>query len=236
MSATNPRGIIVSLMNDGSQIAGGQVAAEESQLLAALRAGDERAFAALVDRYQVPLLRLARMYVQDGPAAEDAVADTWLGLLQALDRFEGRSSLKTYLFRILVNCAKTRARKDRRTIPFSVAFNAESGPGEAAVEPERFCGVGSAHPGQWAWPPGSWVETPERGVLSAETRAVIQRAIGALPGPQREVITLRDVEGFSAAEACNALGVSDTNQRVLLHRARSKVRAALEDYFDKDRA
>ena len=202
---------------------------DETALLAALRAGDEAAYAAIVERHHGGMLRLARMYVQSASSAEEVVQEAWLGLLTGLVRFEGRSSLKTYLFRIVVNCARTRSRKDGRTIPFSAAFPSDDGAGEAAVPPERF------QQGAWAAPPASWAETPERSALSSEIRAVVEAAIASLPASQREVITLRDVEGWAGDEVCNALSISGTNQRVLLHRARSKVRLALERYFAEGR-
>lgn len=205
--------------------------ADETVLLASLRAGDEAAFNAIIERYHSGMLRLARMYVQNASSAEEVVQEAWLGLLTGLARFEGRSSLKTYLFRIVVNCARTRFRKDARTIPFSALFSPGDDVSEAALPADRFRDGGPLA-GHWSSPPKSWAETPERSALSAETRRLVDEAIAALPPNQREVITLRDVEGWDADEVCNALGISATNQRVLLHRGRSKVRVALEQYFD----
>ncbi len=209
-------------------------APNDAAILVALRAGDEATFTDLVAMYSGAMLRVARMYVHNAASAEEVVQDAWLGLLQALDRFEGRSSLKTYLFRIVVNCAKTRARKDARTIPFSAAFEPDDDQGGASVPPERFQRDGAAA-GSWSTPPKSWAETPERSLLSSETRRIVEDAVDSLPANQREVITLRDIEGWDAADVCNALGLSETNQRVLLHRARAKVRLALEQYFDGQR-
>ena len=197
---------------------------EEQQLVAALRAGDEAAFRSLIERYHAMLVRVARMYVSTQAAAEEVAADTWLAVLEGIDRFEGRSSLKTWLFRILTNRAKTRGMRDSRTLPFS-SLERE----EPAVEPERFQGPDERSPGHWSAPPRAF---PEERLLAGETMDVIARAIETLPATQRAVITLRDVEGWDAAEVCNALTLSETNQRVLLHRARSAVRAALEEYFE----
>jgi RNA polymerase sigma-70 factor (ECF subfamily) len=214
-----------------------QTATQDSALLAALRRGDEEAFLALVQRYHQSLLRLAGLYVSGRPAAEDVVQETWLGVLRGLDRFEGRSSLKTWIFRILINRAKTRGERDRRSIPFSALWNPNDDPGEPAVESERFLPTDHPRwPGHWTSFPRQWDELPEQRLLSVETRAVLQQAIDALPPSQREVITLRDIEGWSAEDVCNVLVISETNQRVLLHRARSKVRRALEHYLDDELA
>ena len=210
--------------------------ADDLRLIEALRRRDEAAFASLVDRYHTSLLRLAQMYVPDRAVAEDVVQDTWIGVLKGLDRFEGRSSLKTWIFRILTNTAKTRGRRESRSIPFSALWAPDSDPAEPAVDPNRFLPPDHARwPGHWASFPNSWDDIPEDRFLSRETLAQIQQAIDVLPPSQREVITLRDVEGWSSDEVCNALGISETNQRVLLHRARSKVRRALEKYFDANR-
>ena len=155
----------------------------------------------------------------------------WLGALRGLDRFEGRSSLKTWLFRIVANTAKTRAVREARTVPFS-----ELDADEPAVAADRFLGPDHArHPGAWSSAPDPWEDVPAARLASAETRRTIERAIAELPEGQRLVITLRDVEGWTAAEACNVLGLSETNQRVLLHRARARVRAALEAYLNEER-
>jgi RNA polymerase sigma-70 factor, ECF subfamily len=202
----------------------------QTQLLARLRAGDAAAFADLVDSWSPVLLRVALLYVSTRASAEEIVQETWLAVITQLDRFEGRSSLKTWLFRIVTNLAKTRAVREGRTIPFSALRTPESVP-EPAVEPERFRPPDDPRwPGHWASKPTEW---PEEQLLENETLERIQSAIDALPDTQRAVITLRDVEGWSAEEVCNALEVSETNQRVLLHRARSNVRGALEEYFDE---
>jgi RNA polymerase sigma-70 factor, ECF subfamily len=204
---------------------------EEERVLRGLRSGEESAFAALVDRYSASLLRVALVYVRDRAVAEDVVQETWLGVIRGIDRFEGRSSLKTWIFRILANTAKTRGERERRTVPFS-ALNG-TGPAEPAVEPERFLDADHATwPGHWASAPASWEDVPEDRLLAGETLDRIREAIAELPATQAQVITLRDVEGWGAEEVCDLLGISEGNQRVLLHRGRSKVRRALEDYLE----
>ncbi len=206
--------------------------ANETQLIDALRRRDETAFAALVDQYHSSLLRLAQMYVADRAAAEEVVQDTWLGVLKGIDRFEGRSSFKTWLFRILTNIAKTRGVRENRSLPFSAFWEAEAEPFDPAVAPDRFRPSDDPQwPHHWAFEPPAWGDHPEERLLSNEAQAVIRRAIETLPPAQREVITLRDLEGWSSDEVCNTLLISETNQRVLLHRARSKVRRALEQYL-----
>jgi RNA polymerase sigma-70 factor (ECF subfamily) len=204
------------------------VDSDDSDLVAKLRAGDEAAFRQLVREWHPSMLRVAQIFVPSRSLAEDVVQETWLRVLGALERFEGRSSLKTWVFRILVNTAKTRAQREGRVLPFSALHEPGRIP-EAAVDPDRFRPEDDERfPGAWSSPPR---ELPEERVLAAETREVIARAIDALPATQRTVITLRDVEGWSAEEVRNALEVSEVNQRVLLHRARAKVRQALEDYL-----
>lgn len=198
-----------------------KASSEDRALIAALRAGDEGAFAGLVDRYGASMLRLARTFVSSQAVAEEVVQETWLGVLKGLDRFEGRSSLKTWIFRILANVARTRGQRESRSLPFSALATTESD--EPAVDPSRF-----GPDGMWQAPPASWQDVPEEHLLSHETLGAIDAAIAALPETQRAVITLRDVNGWSSDEVCNALEISETNQRVLLHRARSKVRGALE--------
>ena len=192
----------------------------------ALRAGDEAAFAMLVDRFGPSMLHLARMFVPSRAVAEEVVQEAWLGVLNGLDRFEGRSSLKTWIFRIVSNVAKTRGERERRSVPFSALANDESSGSEPAVEPERFDSSGA-----WSSPPAPWEDIPEEHLLSAETLAKIGEAIDDLPQAQRTVITLRDVQGLTSDDVRNVLEISETNQRVLLHRARSKVRRALEGYL-----
>ena len=194
---------------------------EDAGLLRAVRAGDEAAFAALVDKYGASLLRVATLYVPSRAVAEDVVADTWLAVFTGVERFEERSTFKTWLFRILTNKAKTRGVREARSRPFSSFDGDEDG---TAVDVDRF-----ARDGHWVEPPRA---VPEERLLAAETRSAVEAAIAALPENQRAVVTLRDVEGLSSEDACNVLGLSETNQRVLLHRGRAKVRAALERYLE----
>ncbi|HJV28964.1 MAG TPA: sigma-70 family RNA polymerase sigma factor [Gaiellaceae bacterium] len=202
------------------------VAADERALVQALRRGDEAAFEELVRMYHASLLRVARLYVSSRSVAEEVVQETWVGVLNGIGRFEGRSSLKTWIFRILTNTAKTRGIREGRSVPFSSLQDEElSGP---TVDPERFFPPDhSVAPGAWATPP---VPLPEQVLLADETLRVVGTAIEALPPAQRAVITLHDVEGWSADEIRNALELTETNRRVLLHRARAKVRRALEEY------
>jgi RNA polymerase sigma-70 factor (ECF subfamily) len=196
----------------------------DAAVLVRLRGGDEAAFADLIALHHAALLRMARTYTTDAALAEELVQDTWIAFLESLGRFEGRSSIKTWLFRILMNVARARLRKESRTVPLSTVADRD----EPAVEPRRFHarwlpGIG----GHWSEPPAPWAELPEEQALASETRAAIEAAMAELPEQQRQVMVLRDIEGFAAEEVCNLLGLSDTNQRVLLHRARSKVRRAL---------
>lgn len=204
---------------------------DEMNLIAALRRGEDAAFVTLIERYQASLLRLAMTYVPNRAVAEEVVQETWLGVLQGIDRFQGRSSLKTWIFTILTNRAKRRGQREHRTLPFS-AFNAIADDAEPAVDPARFRPPGEKWAGGWVTFPQPWTESPEDSAVSQETRAVVDAAIAMLPSSQRQVITLRDIDGWSAPEVCNLLGLSETNQRVLLHRARSKVRRALEQAYE----
>jgi RNA polymerase sigma-70 factor, ECF subfamily len=193
-----------------------------------LRAGDETAFLMLVDEHQAVMLRIARMYVSSRAVAEEVVQEAWLGILKGLDRFEGRSSLRTWMYRILVNVAKTRGQREARSVPFSsIAGDAA----EPAVAPEWFQGPEGPNPGAWSSLPSDWRGIPEERLLGSETLRVIRDAIDALPPMQAEVIRLRDVRGWTSEEVRNALDLSETNQRVLLHRARARVRAALQAYL-----
>jgi len=194
---------------------------DESALLAALRAGDERAFMEIVEQYTPGMRRLALSYVRTPALADEVVQEAWLGVLKGPDRFEGRSALKTWIYSIVANVARTRAVREARSAPFS-SFATDD---EPSVDPDRFIPDGN-----WGSPPEPW-----RALLDDEARAVIDAAIAVLPDQQRRVIELRDVEGWSSDEVRNVLELSETNQRVLLHRARSKVRAALEDYLGVER-
>ncbi len=207
---------------------------EDAELVSALQQGDEKAFLALVERYHATMVRVARGYVASRAVAEEVAQETWLGVLQGIDRFEGRSSLRTWIFRILTNRAKTRGQREARTIPFS-SLGPEGEDGGPSVDPERFRPAEDrVAPGAWADPPREWGHDPVRRLLGRETLGLIGAAIDELPPVQREVIVLRDVEGWEAAEVCDALELSEGNQRVLLHRARSRVRSALEEHLGKD--
>ena len=206
-----------------------RASADEIELLARLRAGDEQSFEALVARHYGTMMAVAQTYVKSRAVAEEVVQEAWLGVLQSLDRFEGRSSLKTWILAILVNKAKTRGMSEARSVPFASLAPERD---EPAVEPERFRGPQDAFPGHWRAYPGDWGAAPEVVLEDRETLGVALRAIAALPLAQQTVIRMRDVEGYSSDEVCAALEVSVANQRVLLHRARSRVRAALEAHLD----
>jgi RNA polymerase sigma-70 factor, ECF subfamily len=197
--------------------------------LDALRAGDEATFAALVEEHSPALLALARNYVRTRALAEEVVQDTWLGVIRGLDRFEGRASLKTWIYRICINTAKTVGQREARAVPFSSVVEAEAAD-EVCVDPSRFFSDDhSQFPGHWALGPTPW-ELPDERLLSGELRSVVLAAIEKLPPSQREVIILRDLSGWSSEEVCELLEISSANQRVLLHRARTKVREAIEAY------
>lgn len=203
----------------------------EADLVDRLRGGDEAAFVCLVNTYSASLKRLALAFVPIEAVAEEVVQETWLAVLTGIDRFEGRSSVKTWIFRILTNRAKTRAIRERRTINFT-ELEGPLEPGEPAVDPARFLPAGHpAFPGHWASPLEHWSASAEDAVVGRETMGVLQRGMEGLPPAQRIVVALRDVHGWPAAEVCEVLGLSEANQRVLLHRGRSRLRAALEAYF-----
>ena len=207
---------------------------EDMELVNALRDGNEDAFVILIERYHAPMLRLASMYISKG-MAEEVVQDAWLGVLKGIRGFEARSSLRTWIFRILMNRTKTRMQREGRSIPFSALWNPTVEPAEPSVDPDRFLDVSHPQwPNHWRTPPQSWGESPDDRLLAKETRAYIQAAIETLPPSQREVITLRDIKGCTPDEVCDILSLSGANQRVLLHRARSKVRRALEQYFETE--
>jgi RNA polymerase sigma-70 factor (ECF subfamily) len=201
--------------------------AAEAALLERLRAGDEAAFEALVARHYATMLAVAQTYVKGRAVAEEVVQEAWLGVIKGLDRFEGRSSLRTWILSILVNQAKTRGVREARSVPFATLEG-----DEPAVEPDRFRGPHESYPGHWRAFPGDWGRSAAAAVQDRETLRVVMGAIAELPATQQTVIRMRDVEGYSSEEVCAALDVSEANQRVLLHRARSRVRAALERHFD----
>ena len=205
---------------------------DDLALVEALRGGDETAFLTLVERYQAPLIRLAQLYVRDRAAAEDVVQETWLAVVRGIERFEGRAALKTWLFRILVNRARTRAARDAQSVSLAtlVGVDAELF-SEPAVPPARFR---PADDPQW---PGHWLvapsadDLPEERLLADELLERVRAAVAELPPTQQAVVSLRDIDGLSSTEVCQLLDLTEANQRVLLHRGRSRVRAALEDYL-----
>ena len=205
---------------------------DDLSLVDAFREGDESAFATLVDRYSPVMLRVARFHVDSRDVAEEVVQEAWLSVLRSIDGFERRSSLKTWLLVIVTNAARRRAARERRSVPFSALL----APGTADPDPDADRFFGADHP-RWAdcWSTivRSWDEVPEERLLGMEAVAVLQTAASSLPASQRTVFMLRDVDGLSAVEVCNTLGLSDSNQRVLLHRARTRVRHALESYLDQ---
>jgi RNA polymerase sigma-70 factor, ECF subfamily len=200
-------------------------------LVERLRAGDETSFMMLVEQHQAAMFRIARMYVSSRAVAEEVVQEAWLGIIRGLDRFEGRASLRTWMYRIVANVAKTRGQREGRSVPFSSL----AGDDEAAVDPEWFQGVADAAPGAWREAPDDWAGIPEGRLVGRETLERIGRAIDVLPPMQAAVLRLRDVLGWSSEEVRNALDLSETNQRVLLHRARSRVRRELDAYLSEGR-
>jgi RNA polymerase sigma-70 factor, ECF subfamily len=194
----------------------------DAERVSALLRGDAEAFARLVDEHHGGLLRVARAMLRDAAVAEEVVQETWLAVLDGLPSFEGRSSLRTWMFRILSNRAYTRGKREARTIPFSAFATDDDEP----VEADRFDATG-----HWVDPPDRWRDTPERLVGDRELLDRIALVIDALPQRQRAVIVLRDVDGWSSEDVRNALDLSETNQRVLLHRARTKVRAELDTWM-----
>jgi RNA polymerase sigma-70 factor (ECF subfamily) len=206
---------------------------DDTTLVDALRAGDERAFAWMLDRYTPQLRRVARMYVATDAQAEEVVQETWLGVVKGIGRFEGRSSVKTWIHRILVNIARTKGTRESRALPFSSAPGALTDGAEPTFSVDRFRPPDDPEwPGHWSSLPLDWEHQPERRLLAGETLELVGAALHTLPPSQREVLTLRDVNGWSSAEVCDALGVSEANQRVLLHRGRARIRQALESYFE----
>lgn len=206
---------------------------DEASLLKFLREGDEDIFAWLVQQYHNSLVRLASLYLHDEAQAEEVAQETWIAVLNGLDRFEGRSNIKTWIFTILTNRAKTRGQREKRTLSFTeLEEGLENIP---TSDPERFQPSNSpASPHHWIVGPVSWNNVPEDAFLSQEMLHIVRDAVSALPENQRAVITLRDIEGFSSNEVCNILGITETNHRVLLHRARAKVRGVLEDYLNTE--
>ena len=210
-------------------VAPASLAVSEEQTLAALRAGDERAFRDLFARSYPMMKRVARAYVASDAVAEEIVQETWMAIVTGIDRFEGRSALGTWIFSILTNQAKTHSAREEPAVPVSsVAPSDVEGP---VVDPVRFQKNDDAWPGHWATPPRPW-QKPERRLLSLEARDRLKAALAQLPDRQRMIVALRDVEGYPAEEVCDLLGLSPENQRVLLHRGRARLRAVLEEYLD----
>lgn len=203
----------------------------ELALLARVRAGDEASFAELVRRYSPTMVRLAQLTVGTRAVAEEVVQEAWIGVLNGIGRFEGRSSLKTWIFRILLNKAHTRAAREAGSVPFSALDGRDSDTDEPSVDQDRFLGPEGEWAGHWASSPLRFEDLPDERLLAGETLGCIAGALAELPPLQRAVVTMRDVEGWSSADVCGALGLSASNQRVLLHRGRSKVRSALETYL-----
>ena len=219
----------VALVTDAPVEERRQGTADEAALIARLRAGDESAFENVVTRFYPSMLAVARGYVRSRSVAEEVVQEAWLAVLNGLDGFEGRSSLRTWVLRIVANTAQTRGIREARVVPVS-SLHSEGD--EPTVSPERFRGAGDPFPGHWWVYPTDWRTVPESKLLSQETLDVVTAAIDELPELQRTVITLRDVAGCDSDEVCEMLEISEGNQRVLLHRARARVRTALERHLD----
>jgi RNA polymerase sigma-70 factor, ECF subfamily len=206
--------------------------AEDQRLVEALRRGDEAAFASLVQPHGRTMLRVAQGYVHSRAVAEEVVQETWIGVLLGIDRFEERSAFKTWLFRILTNQAKRQGQREARSVSFSALSRSDAQGHELAVDPEWFSPPGDPWAGHWARQLHDWEQLPDEVLLAHETRTQVERSLEALPPTQRLVMTMRDIEGWTAAEVCHALTISATNQRVLLHRARAKARRALASYLE----
>ncbi|MGY4766468.1 RNA polymerase sigma factor [Kribbella sp. CWNU-51] len=200
----------------------------DDALLERLRAGDEAAFGVLLDGWSGGMLRLARSFVSTEESAADVVQETWLAVIEGIDRFEGRSSLKTWVYRILTNTAKRRGVREHKVVPMSSVD--DSGP---TVDPSRFRPAGDPFPGHWWDFPPAW-PSPEQGLLTAEVRTHLTDALAELPERQRLVVVLRDIEGWPYDEVCELLGITPANQRVLLHRARAFLRGKLEEYYRRE--
>jgi RNA polymerase sigma-70 factor, ECF subfamily len=205
---------------------------DEEQLLAQLRDGDEDAFCTLVRRHTPSMTRVAMAFVARRAVADEVVQETWLNVIRSLDAFEGRSSLRTWIYAILGNCARRRAEQEDRLVPWSDMAAHEASGDELGVSRGRFFD-GGRWDGMWSTAVSRWEDLPEERLVSSEVRTTLLEAIGALPRMQRAVITLRDVEGWSPEEVCDYLGLSDGNQRILLHRARAAARSAIERYLEE---
>jgi RNA polymerase sigma-70 factor (ECF subfamily) len=204
---------------------------EEGRLVEALQAGDEEAFVRLYRAYGPTMLRVAQLYVSSRAVAEEVVQETWLAVLTGIKGFEGRSSFKTWLFRILKNRGQSRAASEGRSVPFATLSDEELGVAEVSVVVDRFRGAGERWPDHWTSSPDRWTQLPEASLLSHETVAMVQGVVASLPPAQQAVVTLRDIVGWNAEEVCELLEITESNQRVLLHRARAKVRKAVEHHL-----
>ena len=201
----------------------------DEQIVSALRAGDENVFREVYERNYPVMKRVARGYVDSDAVAEEIVQETWMAIVKGIGRFERRSALGTWIFSILINQAKSHNARERRALPLSsVATTGDEGP---VLDMDRFQKDDEAWPGHWATPPRPW-QKPERRLLSLEARAQLKQALTELPDRQRVIVGLRDIEGLSAEEVCELLELTQENQRVLLHRGRSRLRTVLEGYFD----
>jgi RNA polymerase sigma-70 factor, ECF subfamily len=203
----------------------------DAALIERLLAGDETAFLMLVDQHQPAMVRLAQMYVSSRAVAEEVVQEAWIGILKGLPTFQGRSSLRTWMYKIVTNVAKTRGVREGRSVPFSSIAGEHDDP----VDPSWFQGSDEPYPGGWRTFPDDWRGVPEDRLLGQETLDHISRALDGMPAMQAEVVRLRDVHGWSSDEVCNALDLTETNQRVLLHRGRSRIRRELDAYLSEGR-
>jgi len=202
---------------------------EESDLVERLRRGDEEAFAHIIDLYHGQLRRIARLYVDTDELAEEVLQETWIAVFKGIDRFSGKSALKTWIFSILLNRARSIGRKESRSVTFSELVAHATGRDEPSVDPDQFLGPDHPQwPGHWANPPQRWNRDPEGDLMRKEVLGVVEKALDELPDSYRQIILMRDVYGFSSAEVCNTMEISETNQRVLLHRARARIRRALD--------
>jgi RNA polymerase sigma-70 factor, ECF subfamily len=205
---------------------------DEEQLLTELRKGDEEAFCALVRRHTPSMTRVAMAFVSRRAVADEVVQETWLNVVRSLDAFEARSSLRTWIYTILGNCARRRAEQEQRLVPLSEIAAAEASGDELGVSRDRFFESGR-WAGMWSTAVSRWEDLPENRIVSRELRTTLLEAIDALPRMQRAVITLRDIEGWSPEEVCEYLGLANGNQRILLHRARAAARSAIERYLEE---
>jgi RNA polymerase sigma-70 factor (ECF subfamily) len=204
---------------------------DEQQMIERLKARDEDAFVELVERYYGYLLPLAEFYVSNKAVAEEVIQDAWLAVLKGIDRFEGRAAFKTWITQIVMNLARTRGVRDSRMVSFSQFSDEETGRWQPAVDPSQFQMATADYPDHWSVAPRPWNASPESQLLTSETMTALYKAVDLLPEAQRLVLTLRDINGYTPEEVCNILSITETNQRVLLHRARSKVRGIVDDHY-----